>query len=165
MGFDDIPETVMATLQFPGICTDKEIKRQKAKLVERIETAGDIGWKIRDQQISDTKNDDTKEDNTEEELKKEINPEYFVLQYNAPRTLPWRRMNEIAVVMEKTGIEISSEIEAEVETEVEDENENEEKQNGTEMKSDEKEESEDAANDSNDSNDESSSTTDSDVEK
>merc|ERR1712086_1088542 len=161
MGFDDIPETVMATLQFPGICTDKEIKRQKAKLVERIETAGDIGWKIRDQQISDTKNDDTKEDNTEEELKKEINPELLVLQYNAPGTLPWRRMNEIAVVMEKTGIETSSEIEAEVE----DENENEEKQNGTEMKSDEKEESEDAANDSNDSNDESSSTTDSDVEK
>jgi len=176
--FDDIPETVMATLQFPGICTDKEIKRQKAKLVERIETAGDIGWKIRDQQISDTKNDDTKGDNTEEELKKEINPELFVLQYNAPGTLPWRRMNEIAVVMEKTGIEISSEIEAEVETEVktevkteveaevedevEDENENEEKQNVTEMKSDEKEESEDAANDS---NDESPSTTDSDVEK
>merc|ERR1712194_926380 len=97
---------------------DEEIKRQKAKLVERIETAGDIGWKIRDQQRSDTEDDDTKEDNTEEELKKEINPEYFVLQYNAPGTLPWRRMNEIAVVMEKTGIEISSEIEVETEVEM-----------------------------------------------
>lgn len=81
IAFDDFPETVMATLSFPGICTNQEIQRQKDKLMERIQTLGDIGWNIKQQ--TDT-------------------PHIFVLQYNAPGTLPWRRINEIAVVMEKT---------------------------------------------------------------
>merc|ERR1712183_551148 len=92
VAFDDIPEKVMATLPFPGICTNEEIKRQKAKLLRRIETTGEIGWKVK---IGDT----------EEHSVKESNHEFCVLQYNAPGTLPWRRLNEIAVVMEKTNIE------------------------------------------------------------
>jgi hypothetical protein len=104
VAFDDVPETVIATLSFPGICTNKEIERQKSKLMERIESTGDTGWKIRRQQIRDTKSDDRENEDTEEDSKEENEPEIFVLQYNAPGTLPWRRMNEIAVVMEKTSL-------------------------------------------------------------
>jgi len=118
VAFDDVPETVMATLSFAGICTNEEIKRQKAKLMERVEAAGDIGWKIKRQQNSNNENDDTKNEGSELETKEENEPEIFVLQYNAPGTLPWRRKNEIAVVMEKTnlvddknGIVVEAEIE------------------------------------------------------
>ena len=89
----DFPETVVATMAFPGICTDEEIKRQKEKLIERIEKAADTEWNIKMQQISNTENDEAEEG--------EKRPQYFVLQYNAPGTLPWRRMNEIAIVMEE----------------------------------------------------------------
>ena len=85
VAFDNFPDIVMATLSFPGICTNEEIKRQKSKLMQRVEMAGDIGWKVKQ----------TEEENV---------PEIYVLQYNAPGTLPWRRMNEIAVVMEKTSL-------------------------------------------------------------
>merc|ERR1712232_722686 len=85
----EFPETILASISFAGICTDEEINRQKDKLIERIEeqkaAAADIGWKIR-------KNADDDDDQ----------PEFLILQYNAPGTLPWRRMNEIAVVMEKS---------------------------------------------------------------
>jgi len=83
----EFPETVLASLSFAGICTDEEINRQKDKLIERIEeqqAAADIGWKIRENADDDEQ------------------PEFLILQYNAPGTLPWRRMNEIAVVMEKS---------------------------------------------------------------
>ena len=101
ISFDDIPETAMATLSFSGICTDEEIERQKAKLLERVEKAGNIGWKIRNQGNIDSKSDDLENEGFEEDSTEASKPEFFVLQYNAPGTLPWRRMNEIAVVMEK----------------------------------------------------------------
>lgn len=97
VGFDTFPETVMATLAFSGVCTSEEVKRQKANLMKRIESAGDIGWKIKTQSNCVDKNDDLQNDAAE--------PEIFVLQYNAPGTLPWRRMNEVAVVLEKTILE------------------------------------------------------------
>jgi len=102
ISFDDIPETAMATLSFSGICTDEEIVRQKAKLLERVEKVGNIGWKIRNQGNIDSKSDDLENEGSEEDSTEASKPEIFVLQYNAPGTLPWRRMNEIAVVMEKT---------------------------------------------------------------
>ncbi|VEU36567.1 unnamed protein product [Pseudo-nitzschia multistriata] len=92
---DDFPETVFATLSFPGICTDQEIKRQKAKLLERIKEAGDIGWKVGRQMGSDDKIELGEGESNDE------GQEFFVLQYNPPGTLPWRRTNEIAIVMEK----------------------------------------------------------------
>jgi len=101
---DQFPETIMATLAFPGICTDDEIKRQKEKLIERIENAVDSGWKIKKEKISSATNDDEKEEDI---------PKYFVLQYNAPGTLPWRRMNEIAVVMEEATVAADSDEEVE----------------------------------------------------
>jgi len=104
IAFEDVGETVLATLSFPGVCTNEEIKRQKEKLMERIETVGDIGWKVSKEEDSD--------------------PEVFVLQYNAPGTLPWRRKNEIAVVMDKTDMandddEIVAEAEVALETDEE----------------------------------------------
>ena len=116
VAFNDVPEAIMATLSFAGICTNEEIERQKAKLMERVKANGDTGWKIKRQRSGDTNSDDTENEDTEEESKEENEPEIFVLQYNAPGTLPWRRMNEIAVVMEKTSILIDKdEIVAEVE--------------------------------------------------
>ena len=119
IAFNDVPETVMATLSFAGICTNEEIERQKAKLMERIEATGDTGWKVRRQQISDIKGDDTENEDTEEESNEENEPEIFVLQYNAPGTLPWRRMNEIAVVMEKTSSALNGNDEIVDEAEIE----------------------------------------------
>jgi len=72
------PETVVATASFSGICTDQEIERQVAKLMDIIE------------------NDDTlqiKSDSAE--------PEIMVMQYNAPGTVPWRRRNDISIVVEE----------------------------------------------------------------
>lgn len=109
--FDQFPETIVSTLPFPGICTDEEIKRQKTKLVERVEAAGDLGWEIRKCPWSDDKNDDGDEDG----------PKFFVLQYNPPGTLPWRRMNEIAVVMERLNLTNDDLVKDEVEIELEQE--------------------------------------------
>lgn len=120
VAFDDVPETVMATLSFAGICTDEEIKRQKAKLMERIEAAGDIGWKIKGFHSNDNKNknSEVKNEDEKEGMKDEYGQEIIILQYNAPGTLPWRRMNEIAVVMEKmSAIDDNEENEAEDQTE------------------------------------------------
>merc|ERR1712161_15910 len=44
---DDFPETVLATLSFAGIITEGEMTRQKAKLLNRIETTKDLEWKIK----------------------------------------------------------------------------------------------------------------------
>jgi hypothetical protein len=71
------PETVVATVSFSGICTDQEIERQVVKLMGIIE------------------NDETlqiKSDSAE--------PEIMVMQYNAPGTVPWRRRNDISIVVE-----------------------------------------------------------------
>jgi len=72
------PDTVVATTSFSGICTDQEIERQVVKLMDIIE------------------NDDTlqiKSDSSE--------PEIMVMQYNAPGTVPWRRRNDISIVVEE----------------------------------------------------------------
>jgi len=94
---EKFPETVMAILPFPGICTDEEIKRQKIKLLQRIQMAGEIGWKVKgDENITTSVDLSEIEDGSEESISK-----IYVLQYNIPGTLPWRRMNEIAIAMEK----------------------------------------------------------------
>merc|ERR1712238_406924 len=139
------------------------------KLMERIEDAGDIGWEIRRQQNSDG---DTKPDDSEEETGEDSTPEILVLQYNAPGTLPWRRTNEIAVVMEQTGLvddkdEMIAEAgiesdqkESEVKNDEEEESESDESdQKESEVKNDEEEESESDYYDDN-SNDEIILTTD-----
>jgi len=115
---DDFPETVMATLSFAGIITEGEMTRQKVKLLDRIETTKDLEWNIKIKKSDKTTKkinidvDDVDVDEEKKKMKmkndddndgddKEGQHEFLFLQYNAPGTLPWRRMNEIAIVMEK----------------------------------------------------------------
>merc|ERR1712238_46491 len=113
---DDFPETVLATLSFAGIITEGEMTRQKVKLLDRIETTKDLEWNIKIKKSdTTTKINDAADVDVEEEEKKmkvknnddnndddkEGQHEFLFLQYNAPGTLPWRRRNEIAIVMEK----------------------------------------------------------------
>merc|ERR1712238_110093 len=105
---DDFPDTVLATLSFAGIITQGEMKRQKVKLMERIETTKDLAWQIKIKQSDKTKkkiNVDVDEDEKKMKMKndddKDGQHEFLFLQYNAPGTLPWRRRNEIALVMER----------------------------------------------------------------
>ena len=114
---DDFPETVMATLSFAGIITEGEMTRQKVKLLDRIETTKDLEWNIKIKKSVKTKKSNVdvdvdveeeekklnmkNDDNNDDDDDKEGQHEFLFLQYNAPGTLPWRRMNEIAIVMEK----------------------------------------------------------------
>eukprot|EP00549_Striatella_unipunctata_P016841 CAMPEP_0118677810 /NCGR_PEP_ID=MMETSP0800-20121206/2845_1 /TAXON_ID=210618 ORGANISM="Striatella unipunctata, Strain CCMP2910" /NCGR_SAMPLE_ID=MMETSP0800 /ASSEMBLY_ACC=CAM_ASM_000638 /LENGTH=187 /DNA_ID=CAMNT_0006573547 /DNA_START=99 /DNA_END=662 /DNA_ORIENTATION=- len=70
LSLEHVQEEKVATLAFPGICTDAEIERRKKELLEAIEKDGHYSV------VSDN---------------------VKVLQYNAPGTLPWRRVNEVAV--------------------------------------------------------------------
>jgi len=72
------PETVVATTSFSGICTEQEIERQLTKLIDIIKNDGTL-------QI--------KGGGTE--------PEIMVMQYNAPGTVPWRRRNDIGIIVEE----------------------------------------------------------------
>ena len=62
----------LALLEFSGICTNAEVKRQKHILLEAFDNDK---WTIADDSV-------------------------FVLQYNAPGTLPWRRKNEVGFLLE-----------------------------------------------------------------
>jgi hypothetical protein len=88
------PETVVATVSFSGICTDQEIERQVVKLMGIIE------------------NDETLQIKSDS-----VEPEIMVMQYNAPGTVPWRRRNDISIVVEvqhikDENINIGAEVEA-----------------------------------------------------
>merc|ERR1712238_300491 len=119
---DDFPETVLATIAFAGIITEGEMTRQKVKLLDRIATTKELEWNIKIKKSDKTtKINDIVDDEEEKKMKmkndddddKEGQHEFMFLQYNASGTLPWRRMNEIAIVMEKkksTGTTTSSKI-------------------------------------------------------
>ena len=68
---------VVAIKAFPGLVTMAEVERQKAALIKILNEAP--GVKIFN----------------EEKL--------TVLQYNSPITLPWRRRNEVALIVELEG--------------------------------------------------------------
>lgn len=69
-----VPERLVVVKEFPGVATKGEVERQRAALAELVAANPDL------QQINAS--------------------EYSVLQYNPPYTLPWRRLNELAVVVE-----------------------------------------------------------------
>jgi len=69
-----VPERLVLTKAFPGVVTEGEVQRQRAALAETIAADGN--------------------------LLAVNSSEYSVLQYNPPYTLPWRRLNELAVVVE-----------------------------------------------------------------
>lgn len=63
-----------ALVEFSGICTNSEVERQKNILLEALSHDENI-WNIVDYSI-------------------------FVLQYNPPGTLPWRRKNEVGLLVQ-----------------------------------------------------------------
>jgi len=72
---DRVPERLVAVKAFPGLVTDEEVARQKAALLSALDGEVDV---VNGEEVS-------------------------VLQYNSPLTIPWRRRNEIAVVVEQSG--------------------------------------------------------------
>merc|ERR1712238_621814 len=68
---DGFPETVLATIAFAGIITEGEMTRQKAKLLDRIETTKDLEWNIKIKKSDKTTkiNVDADDDVDEEEKK------------------------------------------------------------------------------------------------
>lgn len=71
---ENVPARLVAVKAFGGIVTEEEVERQKKKLIEAIGVDGS------------TRPVDS--------------GAFSVLQYNAPYTIPWRRRNEIAIVVE-----------------------------------------------------------------
>lgn len=70
-----VPERLVAVKAFPGVVTAGEVKRQRAALSDVLLSEEGAGY----QQVNAS--------------------EYSILQYNPPYTLPWRRLNELAVVV------------------------------------------------------------------
>merc|ERR1712071_390225 len=68
------PERLVAVKAFAGLATDDEVARQKKALLSVV--SGDSDRLSTDGKVS-------------------------VLQYNSPFTIPWRRRNEIAVVVDE----------------------------------------------------------------
>jgi hypothetical protein len=67
-----VPARLVAVKPFPGIVTDQEVERQKASLLAALADDGSV---------------------------EPVNDGVSVLQYNSPITIPWRRRNEIAIVV------------------------------------------------------------------
>jgi len=76
---EKVPARLVATKPFPGIVTDEEVQRQKDALLEAIAADGSL----------------TPVDNNQ----------VTVLQYNSPLTVPWRRRNELAIVVTEAPVE------------------------------------------------------------
>jgi hypothetical protein len=77
----DVPGMTVAVREFPGIATDGEIARQRARLEDALLSEGVLY----------------------------DNLSFKVLQYNPPQTLPWLRKNEIILTV--TGTELTKTIE------------------------------------------------------
>ena len=74
---EKVPARLVAVKRFPGLVTDGEVERQRAAVAEALARDGGVA-------ATDA-------------------GEFSVLQYNSPITLPWRRRNELAVVVTETG--------------------------------------------------------------
>lgn len=78
------PSRLVAVLPFPGLVTDEEVQRQREAVVSSLAAAAagasscEIYAPVEPAQVS-------------------------VLQYNSPITIPWRRRNEVAIVVEEQG--------------------------------------------------------------
>lgn len=75
-----VPERLVAVRRFPGVATSGEVKRQSEKLLAAVQADGSYT------PVADG--------------------EYSVLQYNPPYTIPWRRRNEVAVVVSAVDIPV-----------------------------------------------------------
>lgn len=73
------PACTLASIEFSGICTEGEIERQVNALKEAlVNTREESKWTV-------------------------VDDSPLVLQYNAPGTLPWKRKNQVAFVVENMG--------------------------------------------------------------
>jgi len=87
---EEVPARLVAVKPFAGIVTDEEVERQKAALLEAIAADG-ATRPVEEGAVS-------------------------VLQYNSPFTLPWRRRNELAIVVtEEEAVEAAAAEEEDVE--------------------------------------------------
>ena len=76
---EKVPGRLVAVKPFAGIVTDEEVERQREALLAALEASEEVDTAV-------------------------VNPsEVSVLQYNAPYTIPWRRRNEVAIVVEQLG--------------------------------------------------------------
>mmetsp|Transcript_6376 Transcript_6376/g.13936 ORF Transcript_6376/g.13936 Transcript_6376/m.13936 type:complete len:443 (-) Transcript_6376:205-1533(-) len=98
-----VSERLVAVRRFPGIATDEEVSRQVGKLLDSLSASNEF---------------------VPVEAK-----EYSVLQYNPPYTIPWRRRNEIALVVTRIA-EAATPDEEEEDVEVEEEDEDAAAQSG-----------------------------------
>jgi len=83
VSLEEVPARLVAVKAFAGIVTDEEVERQRAALAAAIEVDGTT---VPVEQGG-----------------------YSVLQYNAPYTVPWRRRNELAIVVNELGKAAASE--------------------------------------------------------
>jgi hypothetical protein len=79
---EKVPARLVAAKPFPGIVTDEEVQRQKSALLETLAAEGSLA-PADDSQI-------------------------IVLQYNSPLTVPWRRRNEVAMVVTEEAAQASN---------------------------------------------------------
>lgn len=79
VNIERVPERLVAVKAFPGLVTEDEVSRQKKALLSVL--VGDDVNVLNGDEVS-------------------------VLQYNSPFTIPWRRRNEIAVVVEESGVDV-----------------------------------------------------------
>ena len=98
----------LALLEFPGICTNGEIERQKNKLMEALtfalesnESDADDDGIDRDSNSRSDANSLSKNSNWENGTWKISDDDVFIFQYNAPGTLPWRRRNQVGFLVEE----------------------------------------------------------------
>lgn len=87
-------ERLVVVKEFPGVATKGEVERQRAALTDFLAANADL------QPINAS--------------------EYSVLQYNAPYTLPWRRLNELALVVGAVGAKLGVQLEPKGEEEAND---------------------------------------------
>ena len=78
-----MPARLVATKPFGGIVTEEEVARQTKALLEALAAEGSGVAPLDASQVS-------------------------VLQYNSPFTIPWRRRNEVAVVVEEKSAPVVS---------------------------------------------------------
>jgi hypothetical protein len=73
IGIEQVPKRLVAVKAFPGIVTSEEVARQRTALLDALAKDG-VAAPVDDAEV-------------------------ITLQYNSPLTLPWRRRNELAVVV------------------------------------------------------------------
>lgn len=72
VSIERVPARLVAALPFAGVVTDEEVARQTDALRAALEADGSVAA---------------------------VDERTSVLQYNSPLTLPWRRRNEVAIVV------------------------------------------------------------------